>query len=378
MTPSPSQAQWYAGLEDSIRDWLREAIEGLDAPNANLSNIFNDLLEKLGPNDIPTEIRNILEHGSGLAVAQATLGVACIGDRVSERAKDVLRDLEDWIFDGEGDLPPPVICQIIPPTIRLNDGPSTWGTVQIFGYGMGRSDDDGQRFQYYIDAKAQAPVRAATVSKYQAVLDLTAPAMREALFNAQNRTIDLFWNGRRVSDQGQIIVTAWIPPRVTDTVAASTLGYRVPGCAGPSRCKDNQFNNDDGPARVRFNATPTNTGGREIGILVNEFYAREIEDDNTMVREIGGPYHRLYVAPPGFRIASFSPAISGGLNRVIPEDASRNRTWSFRFPGGHLIERFDVKLSRSGGREAGEYTSYRFRHRQIDVVLQQTRPDWLD
>ena len=369
-------------------DLIEDAITAIGRPTADIENILSKLIADLAPNGLPNDLRTVLEYGAGITIAQTNAGIQCQPDILVRRVQRVLRYVDDRLQNKSAALPAPIVCGTTPTSIELNRGPSSWGEVVLFGYGMGDTDDGQQRYRYNLEQPGAAPteIPVARISKYTATLNLSGKAIRRALFDAGSEgVLRMSWNGSPVRDQGEIFVIGWSPRQTPVVIPETTVGWRVPSCAAPSRCGDREFDNDDGPAEIIFEARPVMNASRDrIDLFVEKFEARELEEDQTMLREIerfeSSP---LYRAPPGWRLRSFTPEEGVKIRTRIAEDASRGtsdnpKTWTFSFPPGSAFLNLQVQLSRSGGRDAGEYTKYRYKLRRIRVIQVQTIPDWLD
>ncbi|MEM1078448.1 MAG: hypothetical protein AAGI09_07970 [Pseudomonadota bacterium] len=366
-----------------ILDILDEGQRALSSSTADVANIFNDILAQIGTDaTLPDTLRDVLEYGSGIAVAQVNTGIQCQIDLLQARAREVLRFVERELQGRDASLPPPILCGAIPSTIDLNRGPSSWRSVRLFGYGLGQADDGQNRFQYTIPLAQGGfqSVPVSNVSNYDATLNLSNPALFTALFVTPADELQMLWNGQPVGGQGELAILDWQPRRVPRDVGSSAARWS-PRCASSSACGDGEFDNDDGPADLFFRAEPRRSSdGRQILLEVVEFTAREVEDDRTTASERSRDVRAIYTAPDGFIVESFSPSTGNRVTTQIPEDASRNRRFSVPFSGG-ILSRLDVFLSTSGDRDVftnrAGYLRYEMQVRSLDVVIREVQPPWL-
>jgi hypothetical protein len=324
-------------------------------------------------NELPEEISETIRvDAQSLATrAIATMGseFRCNVDFLGHRAVQSLQRLKAKLLGMDLPILPPAFCQVDPPSVDLKVPPEKWSTVILYGYDLDHKDKANEALKILLldeqgGSTPLAESRIGRTTHYQITLNLGN--MARELYEKQVNKMVVAWEG--TSDgYPQIVVVPWEAHRPPYAIVSiDSTDYTPPHTAG----NKDFWTRDESPTELAV------CGQMQIdnGVLYNRvyMYAQQIHpEDNTAVE--GWDVWRIaYQAPPGYRIVSVTPNTSFSCVRTkvsVPETA-------FNLPAGEIASRFQVWIDRSGD-EAGTWSKVSVEWRELQVVIEQTRPEWL-
>lgn len=343
-------------IDSGIADILARS----DSWQSVLQRIANDL-----PQDISQTIRSDAQNLATRSIAQAGIEFRCNVDFLAQRAVEALRNLKARLLGQAPAVLPPAFCQVAPAAINLNDAPGRWSSVTFHGYNLDHSDRNGNPLRVLLlnsdgSSSPLAENRIGRTTHYQVTVNLGN--MGSTLRRVSKLVMS--WNNSTTS-LPQVVVIPWTPARRPETVNMGRTSFMPPHTNG-----DRDFDTgDNDPTTVILRAEFR----QEASSLDNRVFmrARESKGDHTMV-EGWSRWSRAYSAPSGWRIVSFRP--NAGSSHRANVTVHGQQTYSR--PAGEVVNRFHVWVDRNGD-EAGTWTRMEVEWRPIEVIIEQTIPDWL-
>ncbi|MGB7962504.1 MAG: hypothetical protein WCF12_06030 [Propionicimonas sp.] len=360
------------GISSSIDEAIRVVDNGIAEISAN-SSAWQVVLQRVAgelPKEISETIRVDAQNLADRSIAATAVAVMCDFDFVGHRAIQSLQNLKAKLLGTNPPMLAPEFCQVAPQSVELSVEPARWRTVTLTGYDLDHRDTDNNLFAVSLLNEQGAAVallpdaRIGRNTHYQATLSLGL--MGPQLFKDRIVKLVVSWGG--VSEgYPQVLVIPWEPSKekLTQRVLGSSPAYQPPPVGG-----DGDFDTGDGePTEV----TVIGEMRVEPEALWTRVYlhAREREPDHTEVQGYDA-WRKAYSAPQGWRIVSANPVAACSSDFLVTTQG----VIPVNCPGGEVVERFDVRVDRDGD-ESGSWTQVEVAWRRIDLVIEETTPEWL-
>lgn len=327
-----------------------------------LERVANDL-----PEDISATIRNDAQNLATRSIAAAGAEARCETDFLERRAVQSLENLKAELLGTTPSLLPPVFCQVAPPGIDMKSSPSSWSMVTLHGYDLDHRDSTGRLFKVLALDNNGVIIpfpenRIGRTTHYQVTLNMGD--LEKWLYDKNIVKLIVEWDGSTFGNS-EIVVIPWTPDIKTEYKNIARTTFMPLGWTNGDRDFDT---NDDEPMKVTVWGDVDIT---EQFISCRVYmYAKEEKYDYTTVSGFSG-WHRAYTAPKGWKIIDVRPRENSRYTCKITDQDDHQ----YSRPAGEVVKYFKVWGDRKGD-DAGVYTKVEVYWNKLEIILEETVPEW--
>lgn len=366
----------YCLIVAGCSDKLDKALAHIDTAILTVdrqSSEWRSSLETLGrtlPDDAKKIINNDLQRLTERSLAAATSNVMCVADFVPRRVSQGLRNLRAKLTGKAIEPSEPSLCSVSPQAFDLYSRELHQSTIQFNGYDFDQPGSNGTLVQVVLvqgnGQRVTVPERLlGRTTHYQLTLNAAEAEFRTLLCqNPSASKVALYWNGRPLSAQSEVVVQRIPRDLPARSVALGAVDYTPPHTRG-----DRDFDtDDDDPMVVQVTCTTRISSDRRQILADVTMFANEPRPDHTTAQGSRTGFV-CYTAPDGHEIISVSPLGQSSVNERI----NRHGTVNYSRPSGEAVSLFAVDGDFDDD-EAGTRTKVHIRLSSVNVVLRPMSP----